>query len=56
MMRVVIDTNVMVSAILTPKGTLAKILKFALDGVLEIILSPPLVQEIQEVMRYPDSQ
>jgi uncharacterized protein len=53
MNRVVIDTNVMVSAILAPKGTPAKILKLALDGEFEFILSPLLVQEIEAVMRYP---
>jgi uncharacterized protein len=53
MIRVVIDTNVMVSAILAPEGTPAKILKLVLDGELEFILSPQLVQEIEAVMRYP---
>jgi uncharacterized protein len=53
MIRVVIDTNVVVSAILAPKGTPARILKLALDGVFELILSPLLVQEIQEAMHYP---
>jgi putative PIN family toxin of toxin-antitoxin system len=53
MTRVVIDTNVMVSAILAPKGTPAEILKLALEGEFEFILSPLLTQEIREVMRYP---
>jgi uncharacterized protein len=53
MIRVVIDTNLMVSAILAPGGSLAKILKLALDGEFEFILSPLLVQEIEAVMRYP---
>ena len=52
MIKVVIDTNVMVSAILAPKGTPAEILKLALDGEFEFILSPLLTQEILEVMRY----
>jgi hypothetical protein len=53
MIKVVIDTNVMVSAILAPEGTPAKILKLAFDGEFEFILWPLLVQEIEQVMRYP---
>jgi putative PIN family toxin of toxin-antitoxin system len=53
MIRVVIDTNVVVSGILAPKGAPARILRLALNGEFEFILSPLLLQEIQEVIRYP---
>lgn len=53
MIRVVIDTNVLVSAILAPNGPPARILKLALQGEFELILSASLIREIQEVIRYP---
>ncbi|GMQ80058.1 MAG: hypothetical protein BMS9Abin03_532 [Thermodesulfobacteriota bacterium] len=38
MTRIVIDTNILVSAILTPKGNPAKILKLVLEGKLNLII------------------
>ncbi len=37
MTRIVIDTNILVSAILTPKGNPAQILKLVLEGKLNIL-------------------
>ena len=53
MIRIVIDTNILVSAILTPEGNPAKILKFALQGKLNLIISPAILEEIRQVLRYP---
>lgn len=53
MIRIVIDTNILVSAILTPEGNPAKILKFVLQGKLNLIVSPAIVEEIRQVLRYP---
>jgi len=53
MIRIVIDTNILVSAILTPKGNPAKILKLVLEGKLNLIISPAILEETQQVLRYP---
>lgn len=53
MIRIVIDTNILVSAILTPEGNPAKILRLALQGKLNLIISPSILEEIRKVLRYP---
>ncbi len=53
MIRVVIDTNLLVSAILTPQGNPAIILKLILQGKLTLILSPAILEETRRVLRYP---
>ncbi len=53
MTRIVIDTNILVSAILTPKGNPAKILKYVLEGKLNLIISPAILEETQRVLLYP---
>jgi len=53
MIRIVIDTNILVSAILTAEGNPAKILKLVLQGKLNLIISPAILEEIRQVLRYP---
>lgn len=53
MTRIVIDTNVLVSAMLTPKGNPAKILKLILQGKLNLIISPAILEETRQVFNYP---
>jgi putative PIN family toxin of toxin-antitoxin system len=53
MTRIVIDTNILVSAILTPEGNPAKILKLVLEGKLNLIISPAILEEIRQVFNYP---
>jgi len=53
MTRIVIDTNILVSAILTPKGNPAKILKLVLEGKFTLIISPAILEETRQVLRYP---
>lgn len=52
-MRVVLDANVLVSALLTPKGPPAKIVRAWLDGAFELVVSPRLLEEIERVFAYP---
>jgi putative PIN family toxin of toxin-antitoxin system len=52
MIRVVLDTNVLVSAILTPAGPPARILQLALEGRLRITLSAGIIKEINLVFQY----
>jgi putative PIN family toxin of toxin-antitoxin system len=53
MIRVVLDTNVLVSALLSPLGPSAHILELALTGRLNIIISPAIIREIDTVFQYP---
>jgi hypothetical protein len=53
MTRIVIDTNILVSAFLTPKGNPAKILKLILEGKLNLIISPAILEETRQVFNYP---
>lgn len=52
-MRVVLDTNVLVSALLTRDGPPARILQAVHDGTLVLVLSEPLLEELREVLLYP---
>ncbi len=53
MTRIVIDTNILVSAILTSEGNPAKILKLVLEGKLNLITSPAILEETRQVFNYP---
>ncbi|MFP4349963.1 MAG: putative toxin-antitoxin system toxin component, PIN family [Desulfococcaceae bacterium] len=55
-MRVVLDTNVLVSAFLKPLSKPAKILRLILQGNLEIIINEPIIYEYQEVLTRPKLQ
>ena len=52
-MRIVLDTNVMVSAILSPRSTSAQIIRLVLDGVVNLIISHDILDETLRVIRYP---
>lgn len=53
MIRVVLDTNVFVSALLVPDSPPARILELALQGSLRLIISPAILKEIGSVFQYP---
>lgn len=53
MRLVVIDTNVWVSALLNRKGFPARIKDAWVNGEFEVVISPPLLQEIREVLNRP---
>ncbi|MHB2029038.1 MAG: putative toxin-antitoxin system toxin component, PIN family [Acidimicrobiales bacterium] len=52
-MRAVLDPNVIVSALLAPLGTPAKVLRAWLDGDYELVSSPLLLAELTRVFDYP---
>jgi putative PIN family toxin of toxin-antitoxin system len=52
MIRAVLDTNVIVSGILTPKSVPATILKLGLEGKFKLVISPHVIEEIGRVIRY----
>ncbi len=53
MLKVVIDTNVFVSATITEKGKSAQILKAWREKKLEVIISPEILKEIGQVIFKP---
>lgn len=52
-MRVVIDTNIIVSSFLTPSGKPAEIIDAMLDGRLSLITSAAIMQEYRSVLLRP---
>lgn len=50
MRRAVLDPGVLVSALITPDGTPARLLAQARAGELELIASPHLLEELEEVL------
>lgn len=52
-MRAVLDVNVLVSALLAPTGTLARLLIAWQDGRFELVVSPGLLAELERALTYP---
>jgi putative PIN family toxin of toxin-antitoxin system len=53
MIRVVLDTNVLVSAILSPGGLAARILGYEREDKIELAFSPGATKEVFLVLRSP---
>jgi uncharacterized protein len=52
--RAVLDANVYVSAVVRPEGPPGKIIeRFLRDGVFEIIMSQPILDEVLRALGYP---
>ena len=52
-MKVVFDTNVLLSAILTPHSPPARLLQLSLEGKFRLVISLQIMQELARVIRYP---
>lgn len=52
-LRVVIDTNVFISSLLSTKGAPYQLMELWRDGRFLLIISPYLVQELTRVLTYP---
>lgn len=52
-MKVVLDTNVLVSALLRRDSIPGQILRAVWDGTLELVVSEPLLMELRAVLDYP---
>ena len=52
MLRVVLDTNVIVSALLSPSGAPGRILERLLGGAFELVMSPHLLDELKRALGY----
>lgn len=56
MKRVVVDANVIVSAILSPDGSPAKIMKLLQEEKIQILVSYPVLHEFITALMYPHLQ
>jgi uncharacterized protein len=52
-MRAVLDANVLISAILSPHGSPARLLLAWQAGAFELVVSPKLLAELARALRYP---
>ena len=52
-MRIVLDTNVWVSALLVPRGKAGMVISSWRNGSFSIVSSRPIFQEIERVLLYP---
>lgn len=52
-MKVVFDTNVVVSGLLAPASLPGALLRFAREGRLIWVTSQPMIDELQRVLAYP---
>ncbi len=55
-MRVVIDTNVLISALIKADSSPAKIISLWRAGKIELALCPEIIEEIVRVLKYPKLQ
>jgi len=51
--KAVLDTNILISAVITPRGTPAKVLQAWREGAFDLIASPPLLYEIKNTLSRP---
>jgi putative PIN family toxin of toxin-antitoxin system len=51
--RVVLDTNILISALITPRGTPAKVLQSWRAGHFDLVTSPHLLLELREALSRP---
>jgi putative PIN family toxin of toxin-antitoxin system len=51
--RAVVDVNVLISAVLSAKGSSAEILRASRDGQFELVVSELLLAELKRTLAYP---
>lgn len=52
-MRVVLDANVIIAALLSPSGAPARLLRAWREGAFELVLSPLLIAELERALGHP---
>lgn len=52
-MRAVLDPNVIISAVLSPGGAPAELVRAWLEGAFELVVSPLLLDELERALGYP---
>lgn len=51
--KAVLDTNILVSALITPRGTPGRVVRAWRDGSFELVTSPSLLEELREALHRP---
>jgi putative PIN family toxin of toxin-antitoxin system len=51
--RAVVDVNVLISGVLSAKGSSAEILRASRDGQIELVVSEMLLAELERALAYP---
>jgi predicted nucleic acid-binding protein len=52
-MRAVVDTSILVRALIKPRGTVGPVLRRLRDGAYTLIYSEPLLEELADVLSRP---
>lgn len=52
-MRAVLDANVLISAVLSPRGSPAQLVLMWQDGAFDLVVSPLLLAEVRRALAYP---
>jgi len=52
-LRAILDPNVLIAALLSPRGSPARVFRAWLDGAFELIVSPALLGELERALDYP---
>jgi len=52
-LKVLIDTNIFVSAIINSKGIPAQVIRYCLDGKFTLVSSRPILDELKRVLNLP---
>jgi putative PIN family toxin of toxin-antitoxin system len=53
MLKIVLDTNVLVSALINPHGTPAQIIDYVFENKIRLFTSQPILEELERVLSYP---
>ncbi|GAF75782.1 unnamed protein product [marine sediment metagenome] len=53
MLRIVLDANVFVSALINPRGKPAQVLNYVFENKIRLFTSPSIIEELQRVLSYP---
>ena len=53
MLRIVLDANVFVSALINPRGKPAQILNYVFENKIRLFTSPSIIEELARVLSYP---
>lgn len=51
--RAVLDPNVLISGLLSPSGSPARLLRAWVEGAFELVVSPHLLEELERALGYP---
>jgi len=53
MLKIVLDANVFVSALINPRGKPAQILNYVVENKVRLFTSPSIIEELERVLSYP---